>query len=174
MIANLTDAMCEIRRLADEVGNYRDRTGLRGDLKIQQDKIIEQMNQIGSLSAKNADAQAKEAYALGKLELTRKIEGELRAENSRQKHINTTLLKEHQRLVADNEQLKAEIKRRSDERKILSAECQVLRETLELVLDDYEGYAYNTISTKYDVPTHDPEILAKARAALVLDRQEQK
>ncbi len=38
---------------------------------------------IQRLSAENADAQAKEAFALGKLEETLKIESELRAENSR-------------------------------------------------------------------------------------------
>ncbi len=34
---------------AKEIGSYRKRTGLRGDFRIQQDKIIEQMDRIDEL-----------------------------------------------------------------------------------------------------------------------------
>ena len=45
--------------------------------------IIKLEREVLRLSAENADAQAKEAFALGKLEETLKIEGELRSENKR-------------------------------------------------------------------------------------------
>ena len=49
-------------------------------------------NENDSQSAENADAQAKEAYALGKLEETLKIEGELRAENCAAKKMRNEIV----------------------------------------------------------------------------------
>ena len=43
---------------AKEIGSYRKRTGLRGDFRIQQDKIIEQMDRIDELERVSTEQTA--------------------------------------------------------------------------------------------------------------------
>ena len=96
--------------------------------------------ELRSASAENTAAQAKEAYALGKLEETLKIEGELRAENERQKHINTTLLKEHQRLIDVIEVARAIVSKDG----ILEADFIRLEAALERVSTEQTPVSPNT------------------------------
>ena len=58
--AKLRKIADEMETDAKEIGSYRKRTGLRGDFRIQQDKIIEQMDQIDSLSS-----EVREAFTAG-------------------------------------------------------------------------------------------------------------
>ncbi len=62
--------------------------------ECQRDELRED---VSRLSAENADAQAKEAYALGKLEETLKIESELRIENERLEALVHRLRTHHRR-----------------------------------------------------------------------------
>ncbi|KKK61653.1 hypothetical protein LCGC14_3012180 [marine sediment metagenome] len=62
---------------------YRDRDKSEAKAMRAIAKVRAANKEIKRLSAENADAQAKEAFALGKLEETLKIEGELRSENKR-------------------------------------------------------------------------------------------
>ena len=55
-----------------------------------------------ALSAENADAQAKEAFALGKLEETLKIESELRAENKRLEALDKDWLRASEQWADEN------------------------------------------------------------------------
>jgi len=81
---------------------------------------------------------------------------------------------EIERLSCEGERLKGEGELADKVIADLSCEGERYRVALELVLDDYEGYSFNSISKKYDVPVHDPEILAKAQAALVSEGLKQK
>ena len=61
------------------------------------------------LSAENADAQAKEAFALGKLEETLKFEGELRAEIKRLEALDKDWLRASEQWAAENSRLKSQL-----------------------------------------------------------------
>ena len=140
------EAADEIERLEDRLEVY-DSTGkvrLPEDCDgiACRDETIKMLDeQRKSQSAENADAQAKEAFALGKLEETLKIEGELRAEIKRLEALDKDWLRASEQWVAENSRLEALVHRLQATSMDQAKSGEKLQEKLdmaEVVIDELE------------------------------------